>query len=1169
MITRLPILPVLFIFFFSISINAQYWQQIPSVDAGVVGTVVTDYNGSLYMGTYHHVYRSVDEGLTWQKVADLPPIASPQHFRVDRESNWYLLTHDALYKSVDEGDNWVVYSDPGYARNMIHLENGDFLYNTGKLIRRSTDNGLTWDSELVFVANTYTNLFEKYGHIFVYDPPSKRLYRLIPNTEDWVSIASGKELLEVGVDPATNKIYSVFKDEIVITDEMGEVIQSLSSPVPEGVFFDEFAVSANGRLFIRFNNENYFSDDGGNSWSKTQKPVPFQVFESGLLFAGKGGLYTSSDNGDTWELSGKGLRNIPVFDFLTDNNGDLFSLTSTGVFKSHDGGLSWTQVLPNYYYWYSLAGNYNMEYNAELNELYVCMYDGLYASSDNGDTFENITPDFSEAHNYNYPIGHVMPHPAGAVFAVTAEGVQRSFDKGHTWEIVFPDLYAFKNSRMAVHPEGDILFFDSLYIRSSADMGSTWQNIDTIYSTPNQNKSPILKISEDSTIYFSAGHMKYSKDKGASWEQTEITLNLYSNNRFDINAHGKIVSAAKNATDKISTAIPDYSYRYSLPALPEECRTHSVAYIGNELYVGTDKGIFIGPNEYVLEGMVVINESQDCEPNDDNLPVPNTKFKIENDEAIFYGVSNDTGQYLVPVFAGEFSMEAIPSGIYWENCPLEINIPSDSAINIISTEDLILYPNILCPELEVNITTPFLRRCFDGKYKVKYCNHGTALAEDVLIEIELDEYINYLSSEIQPIAQNGQKYTFSIGQLGINECGDFNIYYNVSCDSELGQSHCTTVAISPNDICGDHSNWSGAIIDVEGICNNNTAVFTIKNIGSGDMNASQTFELISNGTIVMNGEYSLAAGETHTVEYAAEGAYLVLRTYDVEGYPYPGRPSAFVQQCGNQDPTSWFTGNISLGDSEPFYDTDCQTNQGSFDPNDKTGFPRGVGEDHRIEKNVGLEYLIRFQNTGTDTAFKVVILDTLSAFLNQTSVRPVLASHPYEYQILSNENNVHVIKFIFENIMLPDSNINELASHGFIQYKIDQKNNVEYGSLIENRAAIYFDFNEPVITNTTSHLVSKDLFEENISSTENNFNSPQLVVSPNPANDVFCINLINKPKGLSKLKLYSIDGKKVFETSFIGNNIQVPAKGYQPGFYLINVELENGETLNSKLIVSD
>jgi hypothetical protein len=56
---------------------------------------------------------------------------------------------------------------------------------------------------------------------------------------------------------------------------------------------------------------------------------------------------------------------------------------------------------------------------------------------------------------------------------------------------------------------------------------------------------------------------------------------------------------------------------------------------------------------------------------------------------------------------------------------------------------------------------------------------------------------------------------------------------------------------------------------------------------------------------------------------------------------------------------------FTLSNNDPFVSLDCTQNAGSFDPNDKQAVPRGYGQEHQIKPNTDIEYLIRFQNTGT------------------------------------------------------------------------------------------------------------------------------------------------------------------------------------------------------------
>ncbi|MBP6389721.1 MAG: T9SS type A sorting domain-containing protein [Flavobacteriales bacterium] len=137
----------------------------------------------------------------------------------------------------------------------------------------------------------------------------------------------------------------------------------------------------------------------------------------------------------------------------------------------------------------------------------------------------------------------------------------------------------------------------------------------------------------------------------------------------------------------------------------------------------------------------------------------------------------------------------------------------------------------------------------------------------------------------------------------------------------------------------------------------------------------------------------------------------------------------------------------------------------SFDPNDKQVAPAGAGPYGVVPLDTDeLDYTIRFQNTGTDTAFHVVIRDQLSSWLDESTLQVIGMSHPLTSLQIEPDRDV---VFTFANILLPDSNSNEPASHGFIKYRIRPFAGIPNGTTIANTAAIHFDVNAPVITNTT------------------------------------------------------------------------------------------------------
>ncbi len=136
---------------------------------------------------------------------------------------------------------------------------------------------------------------------------------------------------------------------------------------------------------------------------------------------------------------------------------------------------------------------------------------------------------------------------------------------------------------------------------------------------------------------------------------------------------------------------------------------------------------------------------------------------------------------------------------------------------------------------------------------------------------------------------------------------------------------------------------------------------------------------------------------------------------------------------------------------------------GSVDPNDILVDKDSITTDELITSPY-LDYIVRFQNTGSDTAFNVKILNPIDTFkFDLMSIEIISSSHIFSLNYLSLEGN---LEFKFDDILLPDSNINEPESHGFVRYRIHPKTYLAVHDSVTNYAAIYFDYNLPVITNT-------------------------------------------------------------------------------------------------------
>ncbi|MES2680913.1 MAG: T9SS type A sorting domain-containing protein, partial [Bacteroidota bacterium] len=222
---------------------------------------------------------------------------------------------------------------------------------------------------------------------------------------------------------------------------------------------------------------------------------------------------------------------------------------------------------------------------------------------------------------------------------------------------------------------------------------------------------------------------------------------------------------------------------------------------------------------------------------------------------------------------------------------------------------------------------------------------------------------------------------------------------------------------------------------------------------------------------------------------------------------------------------------------------------GSWDPNYKEVSPKGTGTQGNIQhKDSVLTYVVHFQNEGTYFAENVVVTDTLDANLNIQSLRPGYGDH--DYTVTMNENGV--AKFTFKNIHLPwKSGYGDVLSSGMFSYSIKLKSNLPLGTQIKNKAAIYFDYNEPVITNQTLNTLAATATAID----ELSVHPDNVFLFPNPASNYFTLSVKSNKTESGLLRIFDISGREVsvknIELQTGDNYINENTSQLQNGIYIV------------------
>ncbi|MBL7783612.1 MAG: T9SS type A sorting domain-containing protein [Saprospiraceae bacterium] len=517
----------------------------------------------------------------------------------------------------------------------------------------------------------------------------------------------------------------------------------------------------------------------------------------------------------------------------------------------------------------------------------------------------------------------------------------------------------------------------------------------------------------------------------------------------------------------------------------------------------------------------------------------------------WYTITDPNGYYELPLDSSLYQIDLLPPAVVWGNCDASPNI--DLTQTLADTLDFSGEVLAECPLMQVEIDVPFLRRCFPNIYQIRYCNFGTAPAANAAIDLRLPAGLALQNLELPYTEVSVGHIRVNLGQVDDGACGDFSMTVVPDCALELGETLCVSAHITPDTLCMGSPGWSGADLQAEASCTSDTAYFVLRNRGFGNMAEEQDYVIIEDEVIMRIVPVQIPMGDSVLVPFPISSGYQRIQIPQEPGHPFPGLVSAFVAGCNGSSGNSFVT-QYPFDQPSPFYAQTCTVLKGAYDPNDKSATPEGVKAEHYIWPRTPIDYKIRFQNTGTDTAFTVAIRDTLSPWLDVATFRPGASSHPYQWDISGNG----ILTFVFNNIMLPDSNVNEAASHGFVAFNIAPADTTPLGTVLENSVGIYFDFNEPVITNTVFHTVDTGFLAYNFIDfiAENMLPAP-VSIFPNPAGAWAHISSNGRFFKNGTIHISDVYGRQVAQQTFQGTSATLRRNGLPSGVYVIEV-FENG-----------
>jgi|GEM_PF-2065182 len=572
-----------------------------------------------------------------------------------------------------------------------------------------------------------------------------------------------------------------------------------------------------------------------------------------------------------------------------------------------------------------------------------------------------------------------------------------------------------------------------------------------------------------------------------------------------------------------------------------------------------------------IRGKIYTDANADCKKQTSETPLSSLVVKAM--PGAYYGNTDQYGNYEVRVGTGTVSytltqqFNAVNTTLLTNQCAPSHTVPLRGASKDTASFD---FANDVkaCIFPTVAIQHTQLIRCFKSQAYIQYCNVGNVPINNASITVEYPPYLIPVSSTPMWTSKNGSTLTYDLGVLQEVSCGNITIIDSVDCApiNLLGLTQCIKVTISPNSTCtAQNVLWDLSSTEVRGSCTNNQTAFVISNTGDGNMADSLAYRVFVNDTLVYNGKYKLVSGNKLDITYPSAGQTVRLEADQHPNHPGHSTPRAVVESCGVSSTGRVYTGLITttaLDDQDDEVAMVCYPIRGSYDPNDKQAVPTGVGPTKKVAPGTELEYTIRFQNTGTAPAYTVKVVDTLDADLDVTSLLLGVSSHAYTLKVTG--KGQAVLTFTFNNINLPDSTADKLGSNGLLSFKITIPSDATLGTVIDNKAYIYFDYNDAIITNNTTHTVGVDVVENlskgslvHVSNATTGILYSQykssVKVYPNPSEGMVTLEMV-EPSSNMELRVTSIVGvlQKTIKLSNTSKQ-QVSLEGIRQGMYLYEI----------------
>jgi photosystem II stability/assembly factor-like uncharacterized protein len=602
----LTLLAALVLFADSASVAQNFWEPCNGAPVGSVFAITSNSHGDVFVGNYDGIYRSINNGQSWQTVSNSFVPDYCLGLAVDSNDNVFAMEWpDGPYRSTDNGLTWEAIYSGLPATNTLPATVEINVFAGGKSgllfvgmtngVYRSTNSGDSWlradsgltDTDVVALAVTRTGtlLAGTYSGFF----------RSSDSGNSWKAFdTTFRDIGSIQIDD-NNRIFALaWPGYLIRSTDNGATWDSINTGLVDSIL-GKLAIERGGKLFMSTSKAGAFqSTDHGDSWTRTGlglRDTDISIMKTngrGYIFAGTydSGLFYSKDDGMSWQSTGYGIESANLVFALPD--GKILASTNTGAFLSSDEGDTWAPLDVNWNPSTNVSPVIPRYCLSPSGSVFIAGDSGLFRSTDMCETWKKNYTDSSHSNSMIYSLiansaghlfitvpkgnfrstsdgnswipmdsnmGQILAFSKGYLFAGVYSSSQnaislfRSSDEGDTWKKVCDNFPFF--STISVDPEGNLILGGNGEIFQSTDTGETWHTIDnglyldyqSVVALGNDSSGNLFAGVNGTSYGSSPGIVYRSSDDGKTWQEFDAGL-VYNALSFSTNPRGRIFEAS-------------------------------------------------------------------------------------------------------------------------------------------------------------------------------------------------------------------------------------------------------------------------------------------------------------------------------------------------------------------------------------------------------------------------------------------------------------------------------------------------------------------------------------------------------------------------------------------------------------------------------------------------